>query len=358
VSDLRTAEKQLVEISRCVSANARIMIMDEPTAAIGPHEIKGLFAMMRRVVAQGVSVIYISHKIEEVLEIADRVTVLRDGHKIGTVSTKEVRQIDLIRMMVGREVEAPEKQITVTPGKELLRVSQLGRVGALYDINFTLREGEILGVFGLLGAGQKALLDALFGTVPADSGEIYVDGTRQVIDSPEKAKRLGIGLVPEDRKGEGLVLALTANANLTLANTRAVSRWAGVLSRRLERQHGGHWINALGIRPPLGDRLVRYFSGGNQQKVVLGKWLESGSRMLLLDQPTHGVDVGAKNEIYALLEELVQKKLGIILVSTEMPEILAMSDRILVMREGYICTELPRQEATNERLLACATGER
>jgi ABC-type sugar transport system ATPase subunit len=350
VADLRTAEKQLVEIARCISTNARIMIMDEPTAAIGPQEIRALFTMMRRVVEQGVSIIYISHKIEEVLEIADRVTVLRDGQRIDTVFTKDVRQIDLIRMMVGREVEAPEKQVTVTPGEELLRVSQLGRVGALYDINFTLREGEIVGVFGLLGAGQKALLDALFGTVPADSGDIYVDG--------KKAKQLGIGLVPEDRKGEGLILALTTNANLTLTDTRAISRWGGVLSRQLEHEHGRHWIEALGIRPPVGDRLVRYFSGGNQQKVVLGKWLESGSRILLLDQPTHGVDVGAKNEIYALLEQLVQKRLGIILVSTELPEILAMSDRILVMREGGICSELSRQAATNEKLLACATGER
>jgi ABC-type sugar transport system ATPase subunit len=219
-----------------------------------------------------------------------------------------------------------------------------------------MREGEILGVFGLLGAGQKQLIDVLYGIGPADRGDIWVNEIPVAIDSPERAKRLGFGLVPGDRKREGLVMTLSAGANLTLANTSTISRAKLLLSRRREGAYSRHWLDALDIRPKRSDRLVRYFSGGNQQKVVLGKWLQNNSKILILDHPTQGVDVGAKNEIYALLEELARQRIAIILVSTELPEILAMSDRILVMRNGTVVTELSRREATNEKLLAFATG--
>lgn len=354
---LRPAQMQMVEIVRCICANASVMILDEPTAALGPHEIESLFAMIRCVVAGGVSILYISHKLEEVQEIADRVTVLRDGRKVGTVRTGEVTRLDLIRMMVGREVEAPQKQTVVTPGPEILRLHQVGRGSSLRNISFSLRSGEILGVFGLLGAGQKQLIDVLYGIEPADTGEIWVNGHMVRIQSPEKAKRLGLGLVPGDRKREGLVQMLSASANLTLANTALISFAKLFLSSGRERAHSWHWINALDIRPKDGNRLVKYFSGGNQQKVVLGKWLQNNCKILILDHPTQGVDVGAKSEIYALLEQLAKANMGIILVSTELPEILAMSDRILVMRNGTIAAEVSRQEATNERLLAYATGE-
>ncbi|PWH12806.1 MAG: D-xylose ABC transporter ATP-binding protein [Ardenticatenia bacterium] len=354
---LRPAQMQMVEIVRCICANAAIMILDEPTAALGPHEIESLFAMIRCVVAGGVSILYISHKLEEVQEIADRVTVLRDGCKVGTVRADGVSRLDLIRMMVGREVEAPQKQVVVTPGAEILRLHQVGRGRSLRDISFSLRSGEILGIFGLLGAGQKQLIDVLYGITPADTGEIWVNGRKVRIESPEMAKRLGLGLVPGDRKREGLVQTLSASANLTLANTALISFANLFLSPRRERTQSWHWINALDIRPKDGSRLVKYFSGGNQQKVVLGKWLQNNCKVLILDHPTQGVDVGAKSEIYALLEELAKANMGIILVSTELPEILAMSDRILVMRNGTIAAEIPRQEATNERLLAHATGE-
>jgi len=353
---LRPAQMQMVEIVRCVCANASIMILDEPTAALGPHEIESLFAMIRCVVAGGVSILYISHKLEEIQEIADRVTVLRDGRKVGTVRANEVDRLELIRMMVGREVEAPQKQTVVTPGAEILRANRIGKSKALHDITFSLREGEILGVFGLLGAGQKQLIDVLYGITPADRGEIWVNGNQVRIQSPEMAKRLGFGLVPGDRKREGLVQILSANANLTLANTSLISFAKLLLSPRKEYEQGWHWINSLDIRPKDGGRLVKYFSGGNQQKVVLGKWLQNNCKVLILDHPTQGVDVGAKNEIYSLLEELAKARIAIILVSTELPEILAMSDRILVMRNGTIAAELPRQEATNEKLLAYATG--
>lgn len=353
---LRPAQMQMVEIVRCVCANASVMILDEPTAALGPHEIQSLFAMIRCVVAGGVSILYISHKLEEVQEITDRVTVLRDGHRIGTVRAGEVSRRQLVQMMVGREVEAPQKQTVVEPGAEVLRVSNVGWGKLLDSVSFHLREGEILGVFGLLGAGQKQLVDVLYGIKPADRGDIWVNETPVAIDSSERAKRLGFGLVPGDRKREGLVQALSAGANLTLANTSAISRANLLLSRRRERAYSQHWIDALDIKPRQGDRLVRYFSGGNQQKVVLGKWLQNNSKILILDHPTQGVDVGAKNEIYALLEELAKRKMAVILVSTELPEILAMSDRILVMRSGTVVAELSRREATNEKLLAYATG--
>jgi ABC-type sugar transport system ATPase subunit len=353
---LRPAQLQMLEITRCVCAQASIMILDEPTAALGPHEIDSLFEMIRRVVASGVSILYISHKLEEVLEIAGRVTVVRDGRKIGTVACCDTSRIDLIRMMVGREVEAPEKQTAVELGSEVLRAVNLGRGAFLNDINFSLHEGEILGVFGLLGAGQKHLIDALYGIKPADRGSILVNGAPVRMHSTGRAKRSGLGLVPDDRKREGLVLGLSAGANLTLANTPAISRGGLILSRRKERQRSGQWIRSLDIKPKQSDRLVKYLSGGNQQKVVLGKWLDNESRILILDHPTQGVDVGAKSEIYALLEDLTRRKIAIILVSTELPEVLAMSDRILVMRNGTIAAELARHEATNEKLLAHATG--
>jgi ribose transport system ATP-binding protein len=353
---LRPAQLQMIEIARCVSAQASVMILDEPTAALGPQEIESLFETIRRVVAGGVSILYISHKLEEVLDIADRVTVLRDGRKIGTMDCSHISRIELIRMMVGKEVEAPQKQTAVELGQEVLRVTKMGRGETLDNISFSLHEGEILGVFGLLGAGQRQLIDALYGIKPADRGTIAVNGTPVRIHSTEKAKRSGFGLVPDDRKREGLVLALDVGANLTLANTSAISHGRVILSRRKERQRSGQWIQSLNITPMQSDRLVKYLSGGNQQKVVLGKWLDNDSKILILDHPTQGVDVGAKSEIYALLEELTRRRIAIILVSTELPEVLAMSDRILVMRNGKIEAELTRHEATNEKLLAHATG--
>ena len=353
---LRPAQLQMLEITRCVCAQASVMILDEPTAALGPQEIESLFGMIRRVVAGGVSILYISHKLEEILAIAGRVTVLRDGRKIGTVACCDTNRIDLIRMMVGREVEAPQKQTAVELGPEVLRAVDLGRGKFLDRINFSLHEGEILGIFGLLGAGQRHLIDALYGVKPADRGTIMVNGVAVKIHSTENAKRFGFGLVPDDRKREGLVLTLDVGANLTLANTPAISRGGLILSRRKQRQRSDQWIQSLDIKPKQSERLVKFLSGGNQQKVVLGKWLDNESKILILDHPTQGVDVGAKSEIYALLEELTHRKIAIILVSTELPEVLAMSDRILVMRNGTIATELARREATNEKLLAHATG--
>ena len=356
VALLRPAQLQMLEVTRCVSAQASVMILDEPTAALGPHEIKSLFDMIRCVVAGGVSILYISHKLEEVIEIADRVTVLRDGRKIGTARTGEINRLELIRMMVGREVLAPEKQTGAQLGPEILEVRGLSRGKQLVNVSFALHEGEILGIFGLLGAGQRQLVDALYGLRPADRGEIRVKGRPEKVRTTGAAKRLGIGLVPDDRKREGLVIGLPVSANLTLANTLAISRWRTVLSRRKERQHSDHWAQVLDIKPPAAERLVKFLSGGNQQKVVLGKWLDNQSKILILDHPTQGVDVGAKGEIYALLEELTRQKLAIILVSTELPEVLAMSDRILVMHDGAIAAELTRQAATNEKLMAFATG--
>jgi rhamnose transport system ATP-binding protein len=357
VGKLSVGKQQLVEIAKALSGKARVLVMDEPTAALTSREVHLLFDTINSLRAQGVGIIYISHRLDEVEQIAQRVTVLRDGVRAGDVAMEEVTRGELVRMMVGREVETLYPARHGEPGKAVLEVSHLTRPHHFEDVSFTVRENEILGLYGLLGAGQMEVTRALFGSPPAASGEIKVKGVPVKVCSPQEAKRQGIGLVSEDRKIEGLVLGMTVADNLTLGNWGAISR-VGVFQRGREEERATHWTERLGIRARSGvGQVVGTLSGGNQQKVVLARWLEAGVKVLLLAEPTRGVDIGARADIYAVLEELREQGLSLVLVSTDMEEVLALTDRILVFADGRIVTEFDRSQATQETLLAAAAGE-
>ena len=353
VRALGVAEQQLVEIARALSRAARIIVMDEPTAALTAHEIRGLFASIRALKARGVGVIYISHRLEELAEIGDRVTVLRDGQRVGTVRVGEVSTDAIIRMMVGREVRDKYPKTAVAPGEEVLRVQGLTRPGVLTDVSFFLRRGEILGIAGLVGAGRTELALALFGAVPVAGGTVTIKGRTVRVRSPRDAIRAGMALLPEDRKRQGLVLVQPVVTNITLPVVSRLQRW-GLLDRRGMRALARRFAGALRIVTPDLDRRVAYLSGGNQQKVVLAKWLATRSEIVIFDEPTRGIDVGAKIEVYQLMSDLVAQGTGILMISSELPEVLGMSDRILVMRRGRVAGEFSREDATAERLMAAA----
>jgi ribose transport system ATP-binding protein len=355
VASLSVAQQQMVEIAKATSQNAVIIAMDEPSATLTEHELESLFHLIRSLKASGIGIIYISHRLEEISQIADRVTVLRDGQLVGTRRVSEVSREDLIRMMVGRELKDMIPKQPAPIGGEVLRVEHLSRAGVLHDINLTVRAGEILGIAGLVGAGRTELARAIFGADPIDSGKIYLFGQEVKITSPQAAIRHGIGLVPEDRKQLGLVLQMVVRENISLANLKELSI-AGFVNRRRERTAADQFVRELRIRTPSVEQKVRNLSGGNQQKVVLAKWLFTRSKVLIFDEPTRGIDVGSKVEIYQLMNELAAKGVAIIMISSELPEILGMSDRILVMHEGRIAGELSREEATQEKIMHLATG--
>ncbi len=354
VRDLGIAQQQMVEVAKALSVQARIIIMDEPTAALTKQEIDNLFRIICEVKKKGVSIIYISHRLEEFEQIGDRVTVMRDGKTVATLPIAGTGLDALIRLMVGRALEDYYPKVEVPLGQELLRVEGLSRGTAIREVSFTLREGEILGIAGLMGAGRTEVARAIFALDPVDRGEIRVRGEKVRFTSPQQAIQAGIGFVTEDRKGQGLVLSLSVEHNVTLASLDAFKRWSG-LSLGRERSAVGDFIQKLKIRVSSPEQKVVNLSGGNQQKVVLAKWLLSRSKIFLFDEPTRGIDVGAKIEVYTLMNELVRAGAGIVLISSEMPEILGMSDRILVMRRGAVAGELSRKEATQERILSFAT---
>lgn len=352
---LSVAQQQMVEIAKATSRNSRIIAMDEPSATLTEHELENLFALIRKLKADGVSIIYISHRLDEVFEIADRVTVLRDGRLVGTKPVSETNRDEIIRMMVGRELRESIPKVASPPGEVALSVRSLARAGVLNNISFEVRRGEVLGIAGLVGAGRTEVARAVFGADPIDSGEIWLDGRRVEVRSPRDAIRLGIGLVTEDRKALGLVLGMAVRENVSLANLGALSRLGFVL-RRKEREAANRFVEDLMIKTPSVEQAVQNLSGGNQQKVVLAKWLFTQSRVLIFDEPTRGIDVGAKTEIYQLINNLAASGVAIIMISSELPEVLGMSDRILVMHEGSIVGELSRDEATQERIMHLATG--
>jgi ribose transport system ATP-binding protein len=356
VRDLTLAERQLVEIARALSLDARILVMDEPTSALTERETRTLFAVIRRLTARGVAVVYISHRLDEIFEIGDRVTVLRDGRRVATRDVRGADRRALVRLMADREVEEGVPRTSRTRGDELLRVEGLGRRGRIEDVSFTLHAGEVVGVAGLLGSGRTDVARAVFGADPADAGRLLVRGRPLRIRSPRQAIRAGIGYVTEDRKGQGLVLGLTVRENLTLPVLPAVSRF-GVVNAGDEADRAEELARSLRIKTPSIEQQVLNLSGGNQQKVVLGKWLACRVDVLILDEPTRGIDVGAKQEVYGLVERLVGEGVGILLISSELPEIVGLSDRVLVMRGGRVAGEFTRAEATQERILACAVGE-
>jgi ribose transport system ATP-binding protein len=353
VEDLSVARQQMVEIAKALSLNARVIIMDEPTSALTERETATLFQIIGRLKAEGVAVVYISHRLEEIFRVADRVTVLRDGQLVGSSMVASTTPAQLIGMMVGRELTALYPKESAEIGAPVLEVRHLRRAGVLHGVSFVLRQREILGLAGLVGAGRTELVRAIFGADPIDGGEVLIDGKVVHIRGPREAIQLGIGFVTEDRKLHGLVLGMTVRENATLASLSDVSRF-GLIDFARERTITSDYVRQLDIRTPSVEHEVNTLSGGNQQKVVLAKWLATRPRILILDEPTRGIDVGAKAEVHALMTRLAAAGVSILMISSELPEILGMSDRILVVRQGRISAEFTRQEASQEKILAAA----
>ncbi|HJU85900.1 MAG TPA: sugar ABC transporter ATP-binding protein [Gemmatimonadota bacterium] len=354
VRELSLAERQLVEIARALSLDARILVMDEPTSALTEREAGALFETMRRLTARGVAIVYISHRLQEIYDIGDRVTVLRDGRRVATLDVGGADRRELVRLMANREIDELVTRLPAPHGGELLEVEGLARAGDLRDVSFTLHEGEIVGLAGLLGSGRTAVARAIFGLDPLDAGRVLVRGRPMAIRSPRDAIRAGIGLVTEDRKGQGLVLSLSVRENISLPVLGSVSR-LGVIDARSERELASRYAADLRIRTPSIEHRTLTLSGGNQQKVVLAKWLACRVDVLVLDEPTRGIDVGAKQEIYGLMNRLAAEGVGILLISSELPEIVGLCDRVLVMRGGEVAATFERG-ISQEDILASAVG--
>jgi len=354
VTRLSVAQQQMVEIAKAISTNAKLIVMDEPSATLTEHELARLFDLIRALRADGVSIIYISHRLEEIFEIADRVTVLRDGQLIATHLVREVTKDDIIHMMVGRQLTAQIPKRNVQIGEEALRVEGLSG-GIVHDVSLVVHAGEIVCLTGLVGAGRSEVARLIFGADPRTAGRILLRGNEVRIRNPREAIRRGVGFVTEDRKEQGLVLGLTVRENVTLAHLDLLSYY-GFIRRQQERSAAARFIQSLRIRTPSPEQLARNLSGGNQQKVVLAKWLLTQSRVLLFDEPTRGIDVGAKAEIYQLMGDLAASGVAMLMITSELPEAIGMADRILVMHEGRIAAEIPRTEATQEGIMFYATG--
>ncbi len=354
--DLTMPQQQLVEIARALGANARILIMDEPTASLSDEETQHLFRVIRELRAQGVGIIYISHRLDELPVIADRVTVLRDGTTIETRQMSEVDRPELIRLMVGRELSAVFPKREVPLGETMLELRGLGsRAAGIHDVTLSLRAGEILGLAGLVGAGRTELAKTLFGLTPADAGTMLLRGEKVQICNPATAINHGIAYVPEDRRRHGVILDLPISANTTLASLSQLSH-SGFLNFTAERAIAAQYAHRLAVKTPSLFAPVATLSGGNQQKVALSRWLATKPAVLILDEPTQGIDVGAKAEIHALMCELAAEGLAILMISSELPEVIGMSDRIAVMHAGTIAGLLDRTEATPQNVLALALG--
>lgn len=348
---LSVAQQQLVEIAKALSQDMRILIMDEPTAALSRRESEELYEIAHNLRDQGISIILISHRFEDMFKLADRVTVLRDAQYIGCWNVNEVNEADLVRHMVGRSIDQYFPTKTAVIGEELLRVENFSRMGFFADVNFTLHKGEILSITGLVGAGRTEVVEAICGVTRPTSGKIFLEGQAVDIQSPNDALARGIGLLPEDRQKQGLFLPWSIGKNISLP---AISRFAkkGMLSEELERKEGNHFKDLMKIRATSIDDTAASLSGGNQQKVVVSKLLSGQSRILILDEPTKGVDVGSKAQIYEIMCDLAAQGFGILMVSSELPEVINMSDNIVVMREGRVSCIIPRDEATQENVLS------
>ena len=356
VADLTVAKQQMVEIAKALSYSSEVLIMDEPTAALTEAEIDELFITIDQLRSRGVGIVYISHRLEEIKRICDRITIMRDGRYINTVNAKDVAIDQIISMMVGRTIYESAPEVPADANREfVLEVKHLTRTGVLKDINFNLKKGEILGFAGLMGAGRTEVARAVFGADRIDSGEIYVEGKLAQIKSPQDAVRYGIGYLSEDRKRYGLALGMDVESNVVLAAFKKFFGLFGWVDRHKTSTTAEHYVSALAIKTPTIQQRVKNLSGGNQQKVVIGKWLTADTNILIFDEPTRGIDVGAKSEIYKLLNDLVQQGKSIIMISSELPEILRMSHRVVVMCEGRITGELNAAEATQEGIMKYAT---
>jgi ribose transport system ATP-binding protein len=356
VGELTVAKQQMVEIAKALSFDSRVLIMDEPTAALNNAEIAELFRIIRQLKEHGVGIVYISHKMDELKQISDRVTVMRDGQYIATVATATTPMDTIIGMMVGRQLVHTERAFPDTSANEIaLQVKGLKRGAAIRDVSFTLRRGEILGLAGLMGAGRTEVARAIFGADPLDAGEISVRGKTVKINSPTDAVALGIGYLSEDRKHFGLATGLDVETNIVLSSLRSFVSRSGMLDQAAIHKTAKAYVEQLDIRTPSVEQLVRLLSGGNQQKIVIAKWLLRDCDILFFDEPTRGIDIGAKNEIYKLLHSLAEQGKAIVMISSELPEILRMSHRILVMCEGRLTGELAARDATQENIMQLAT---
>jgi ribose transport system ATP-binding protein len=357
IKNISVAQQQIVEIAKALTFNTRIIAMDEPSATLTEHELRKLFELINKLKTSGIGIIYISHRLEEIFHIADRVTVFRDGKHIHTDTIENLDKDKIIHLMVGRALEEEFPTIQIARGKKLLTVQNLNSDSKLKNINFELYQGEILGITGLVGAGRTELARAIFGADSVSEKTLILEDQRIEINSPQDAIRHGIGLLTEDRKNQGLILGMAIYENITLTHLDKLVK-NGFIQHRREYQIARNYMKDIRIKAPSEFQFVKNLSGGNQQKVVVAKWLFSESKIVIFDEPTRGVDVGAKVEIYNLMNELVQKGIGVIMISSELPEILGMCDRILVMHEGKIRGELTRADATQEKIMYFATGEK
>ncbi len=354
---LGVAQRQLIEIAKAISTESKVLILDEPTATLTPKEIKRLFEIILRLKDKGVTIIYISHRLQETFEIGDRITVLRNGKKVETRSVSQVTIPEIVKMMVGREMEAEYPfQADVQPGAEIFRVQDLRYKGGRHNISFNLRQGELLGVAGLVGSGRTETMRAIFGADPKVSGRLFIRDKEILVKRPQDAVQHGICLLTEDRKGQGLILDMPCYVNITLTDLAHVSR-AGLMQRRAEKSAAAKLIEDLSIRTPSVNQWARNLSGGNQQKLVVAKWLFRHTDILIFDEPTRGIDVGAKYEIYMLLWRLAAEGKGIIIVSSDLPELLGVCHRIVVFSNGKITGEVDRSESSQERILSLAYQE-
>ena len=356
VATLSMPEQQLVEIAKAIGSAARVLIMDEPTASLSEMEVGRLFEVITRLRSQQVGIIYISHRLEEVLSIADRVTVLRDGSAVGTYAREGLQRSTLINLMIGRELSAIFPKRTVELGDVAFELRGVTcRSAGVHDVSLDVRRGEIVGLAGLVGSGRTELAQTVFGLTPADSGDVLVDGRVVNVRSAAAAIEAGIGYLPEDRKQHGVVPEMAVDHNVSLADLSGISRH-GMIDRALERARARQYVDQLRIKTASVGSEVESLSGGNQQKVALARWLATDPKVLILDEPTQGVDVGSKSEIHALMQELAARGLAVLMISSELPEVLGMSDRIAVMRGGTIAGVLSREDATQARVLAMALG--
>lgn len=355
VKDLTIAQQQMVEIVKAISFNARILVMDEPTSSLSDDEVDKLFATIEKLKKRNVSIIYISHRMEEIFKISDRVTVIRDGTYVGTKNTPETNADELVSMMVGRSLENFYTRTYCMQDEVVLSVEGLTKKGAFNDISFSIKKGEVLGFSGLIGAGRSEIMTAIFGGDSFDSGTIRLNGQKVRFANTKQATDLGIAMVPEDRKKQGLMLTNTVAFNLTLAGLSFLMQ-RGLINSKRKNQMVNKYIEDLNIKTSSGEMTVAQLSGGNQQKVVLGRWLATSPKLLILDEPTRGIDIGAKQEIYSIINKLASKGLAIILVSSELPEIINMCDEVCVVRNGRIVKHLAKEELTQEKIMRYATG--
>lgn len=355
VGTLSVGQQQMIEIAKSLMTNAEVIIMDEPTAALTEREIDVLFKIINQLTARNVSIVYISHRMEEIFKISDRITVMRDGISVDTKNTNETHNDEIVRMMVGRDLEDyyPKKNAKI--GEVVFEVKQLRQEKVFKDISFQVKSGEIVGFSGLMGAGRTEVMRSIFGIDALDEGELYLDGEKIQIKTPSDAIRQGIGFLTEDRKEEGLILDYSIRDNISLPSIDGFKKNM-LIDTKAEEDFAEMLVKRLNIKSMSHEDPTSSLSGGNQQKVVLAKWVGIGSKVLILDEPTRGVDVGAKREIYQLMNELAERGVAIIMVSSDLPEILGVSDRVIVVHEGKLAGELPKEEATEEKIMTLATG--